>query len=243
MDAPQRYVNQLKKALGYYPTWLPQERIELGWYGTFVEGVFKRDGSLSDLNIQFETSADPTGRPIKAHEGFRFGTSGATSASGTMLDASASVTLAANHEYAWAFGAIDAKKREIIDLPQLQAAVLEQRRLGLWNDAWLIVCEVFEVETLNVLVARSRDAKGEIHARANLASPEAILLEQNASYRFDASEMFQVENAKTTTPLFGVRKVRGIFRKHVAAVRGPDGPRLDHALEHTVDEPMFTDST
>lgn len=239
MDAPRKYLEELRSELGFYPMWMPADRIELGSFGTFVTGAFRRGGCLADLGIDFVPKTQEAPNSFKKHRGMHFRAVSSTVGQADVLDTSLAVTVSADSAYAWAFGATGARKAEIENILQVQTAVLEVWRTGLWRNEWLLVSEVYEVDTLNVLIAKSRNVQGRIKGKAEIPSPEDVLLAQDASYHFDASDFFLVENAKQTTPLFGLRKVQGFFGKSVGPISGGGHVSGDPTLERAIDASMF----
>jgi hypothetical protein len=241
MDAPRRYSEELKSELGFYATWTPSDPIALGSFGTFVNGVFRKAGSLSDLGIEFVRKVHATRNSFKRYRGMKFQSSARASANAGPVDASLGVVVQAERAYAWAFGADGARLAEIEDILQVETAVLRAHDAGLWKGEWLLVTEVQEVEKLNVVIAKSESASGEISAKATVASAADVLLAGDVSYKFASDDVFIVENAKHTTPLFGLRKLRGMFKKGVRPIAGglSNEPRL--ALERTGDEALFAD--
>jgi hypothetical protein len=239
MDAPRRYLEELRGELGFYPMWMPADSIALGTFGTFDRGVFRKEGRLGDLGIDFAVETPDAKSSFKKQRGMRFGASSSTSAEASVIDASAGVTVSVDSAYSWAFGAVGARKAEIADVLQVQSAILAARRTGLWKDEYLLVSEVYEVDTLNVLIATSKNASGEIKAKGKIQTAEHILLAQDASFRFDASDVFVVDNAERTTPLYGLRKVRGFFSKGLAPISGGDPAAKEPTLERTTDASMF----
>jgi len=242
MDAPVRYIEELRSEMGFYPMWLPADRIELGSVGTFLRGVFRTSTHLADLGIEVKVTAADVKNSFKKHRGMEFRAGSSLSAQLSPGDASVSVSFSADSSYAWAFGAVGARKTEIANLLQVQSAVLEARRTGIWRDEWLLVSEVHKVDVLTVIIAKSRNARGDIRARARLPSPEDVLIAQDLSCRFDANDVFVLENAKKATPLFGLRQVRGLFRKGVEPIRGGERKSEELTLAQVPDAPMYADS-
>jgi hypothetical protein len=64
MDAPKRYITELKKKIGFYPTWIPQDPVELGAFGIPRNGIFTKEGNLASLSINFTAKAQATFREI-----------------------------------------------------------------------------------------------------------------------------------------------------------------------------------
>ena len=114
--------------------------------------------------------------------------------------------MASRRAYAWAFSALGARHAEIENILQVSTEVVRHFRKGLWRREWLLVTEVQQVEVLSVVVARSQGARGEIVAQAAVSEPADVLLSEEASFHFASSDVFLVERAKNTSPLFGLRK-------------------------------------
>jgi hypothetical protein len=169
----------------------------------------------------------------------RFGTNSETKVSSGHFDASLGVAVSTVREYAWAFGAIGARLLEIENNLHVQTAVLEAREAGLWRDEWLVVTEVQMVDVLNVVIVKSSRGEGSVSATGTLASPDDVLLVQNASVHFNSSDTFLVESALDTTPLFGLRKVRGVLNRGLKPISGGKRASDELALEREVDVEMF----
>ncbi|WP_394827328.1 hypothetical protein [Pendulispora albinea] len=242
MDAPRRYLEELRGELGFYPMWMPADRIEVGSFGRLVRGVFRKEGSLSELGIDFVAKAHESKNSFKKHRGMTFEARANANAQASLVDGALGVTVTADSAYAWAFGAVGARRVELSDILQVKTAVLAIRRAGLWNDAWLLVSEVYCVDILNVVIAKSRDAGGEIRAKTTIPHAGDVLLAQDVSCHFDAADVFTVENAKDTTPLYGVHQVRGVFRRGIEPVRGGRSSPAEPSLERTMDASMFAEA-
>jgi hypothetical protein len=247
MDAPKQYMEELRSELGFYPTWLPTAAIELGTFGTLHRGVFRRAGSLRDLAIDFTIKPGATKSSFKKHRGMQFRIRSEIKAEVGPVDAAVGVELSSRRAYAWAFAAAGARLDEIDDILPVATAILQTHRTGLWKREWLLVTEVEHVDRLSVVIAKSTDVKGEIVAKAKIADGSDILLCEESSYRFASSDVFVVENAKATTPLYGLRALRGTFRRGLEPISGGDGGKKvaddDLSLQRANDAPMFFEGT
>jgi hypothetical protein len=59
-----------------------------------------------------------------------------------------------------------------------------------------------------------------------VGTAEDILLSEDVSYRYAESDIFVVPNAKKTTPLYGLRKVRGLPEKSFRPIAAEASPAL-----------------
>lgn len=240
MDAPVQYLKELRGDLGLYPTWLPGDRIELGAFGTIVKGRFVANGQLADLGIDVEPNHHEQKFPIKKHRGMTLKAASQTTAKVGWIDAELGVDVEVSRVHAWAFAARGMSTSEIRNIYEVQRLVLEARKSGHWRGDWLLVSEIRRVDQLTVLVARSERVKGKIRANAEIAEPFDVLLQAEASFEFSTDDIFTVANAKNTTPLYGLRKLKGFLDPQLRPIHSGDGDSHGTlALEIANDEPFF----
>ena len=242
MDAPARYLDELRSELGLYPTWFPGDPIELGAFGRIVRGRFVADGRLAELGIDVVPRRQEQKTSIKKQHGMKLAAAAGAAAQGGALDAELGIDFSIEREYAWAFAARGMSAAEIGNLLEVERALLEAYRLGDWRRQWLVVAEVRHVDHLNVLVARSGQAGFRVRGRGALAEPLDVLLQEDARFELTTDDIFSVHNARNTTPLYGLRKLTGIFDPELRATRsGEGGGSVVLSLEVATDEPFFTD--
>lgn len=241
MDAPVKYLEELRGELGLYPTWLPGDPLSLGSFGRIERGRFIADGHLADLGIEIIPAEQTENQVIKKQRGMRLSAASQTTAKTGWLDAELGVEFEVAREHAWAFAARGLRKLEIGNIFEVRRAVLEAFKAGDWKRPWLLICELRRVDHLTVLVARSRHARGKIHAKGQIAEPYDILLQEDASFELSTDDVFSVPGIKRSTPLYGCRKLKGILDPGLEAVRGglDDRPGDDIALELANTEPLF----
>lgn len=239
MDAPRQYSEELKSELGFYPTWLPTDPIEIGALGTFVRGVFRKEGTLADLGIDVVLKTNPTKRSFVSQRGLSLQLATSGTATAQPLNAELGVEFKARRAYAWAFAASGAQLVETENILHVSSEVLDRRRAGLWRDEWRVVTEVQHVHVLNIVVAKSEALKGRVTAKGSISSPIDVLLSEDVSYEFDAESAFLVQNARGTTPLFGVRSVRGIFDKRLRPIARAESSEEALGLHADLDAEMF----
>lgn len=233
-------MEELRSELALYPTWLPGDPIELGSFGRIVGGRFVRDGRLADLGIEMVTMHHEQPQPLKKHRGVTFRAGSQTLAKTGWIDAEFGVDIELASKHAWVFAARGVTKVEIDNILEVRRAVLEAQRAGEWKRGWLLVSELRRAAHLTVLVARSKAVRTGIKAKARLHTPEDVLLEENAVFELSTDDVFAVPGVKNTTPLYGLRKLRGLLDPELEAIRGGS----HHAdeildLEPAPTEPMF----
>jgi hypothetical protein len=244
MDAPVRYLEELRTELGLYPTWLPGDPIELGAFGTIVRGQFVADGRLADLGIEVEPGYSSQEASFEKHRGMTLKAASQTSAKLGWIDAELGVNVEVAREHAWVFAAHGMTKVEIRNIHEVRRHVLEARKAGAWQRDWLLVSEVRRVDRLTVLVARSKHAKGKIRGKAMVEKPYEILLQEEASFELSTDDLFMAPCIKNATPLYGLRRLQGLLDPQLGVVRsGGDGGYGDDddllSLEVANNEPFF----
>lgn len=234
MDAPARYLEELRSELSAYPTWLPTDVIEVGSFGRIVDGRFVTAGRLADLDIPSELTESQLGQAFKKQRGMKL----TTGASSGAFDVGVDVKFEATSAYAWTFAARGVRKSELKNIYEVNRMVLEAFKAGQWERPWGLVTAVWHVERLAVLVARSKQVIASIHAKGTLTEPIDVLLEESATFRYESDDFFCVPGAKAVTPLYGLHKLQGWLGKDLRGIS--DGGDLSApSLEISNAEPFF----
>ncbi|MEO8698491.1 MAG: hypothetical protein ABI867_00575 [Kofleriaceae bacterium] len=210
MNAPARYLKELRNELSLYPTWLPSDRIELGTYGRLEQGRFVVDGRLSDLKIEVKPKTTRTAGNLRKSHGVKFSGSAKANADAAPVDLSLGVDIELEREHAWIFAARGIDTVEVENIAELRREILEAHKRGDWERRWLVVTEYRKVEVLDVVVARSNHAKLRATAKGVLAAAD-VLLGVDAALAVESGDVFSVVNQKNATPLYGLRKLRGFI--------------------------------
>jgi hypothetical protein len=238
MDAPERYLEELRSELSAYPTWLPTDGIELGSFGGIVDGRFVSAGRLADLDIPVESTEPPPGQSFKKQRGMKLTTGSATLATFGAFDLSVDVSFEATSAYSWAFAARGARKIEVKNILEVNRLIVEAYKAGTWERNWCLVTAVWRVDRLTLLVARSKQVTARAHAKGTVAEPFDVLLEETATFQYASDDFFCVPGAKDVTPLYGLHKLQGVLGKHLRGI-SRDIVAAPFTLETTDDEPFF----
>ena len=238
MNAPERYLVELRSELSANPTWLPTDGIELGAFGHIVDGRFVTAGRLADLDIPVDSTEPPPGQRFKKQRGMKLAMGSATAATLGAFDLGVDVSFEATNAYAWAFAARGARKIEVKNIFEVNKLVVEGYKAGTWELGWRLVTAVWSVDRLTLLVARSKQVTARVHARGTLAEPLDVLLEETATFQYAGDDFFCVPGAKAVTPLYGLQKLQGVLSKNLRGISdGVEAAPL--ALEAADDEPFF----
>jgi hypothetical protein len=242
MDAPAQYLEELRSDLALYPTWLPTDPIELGAFGTLKRGKLHVDGRLGDLGIDvIATTSETSDAPIRKSRGVRFRATSQANATSALVDASLGVTLEMERDHAWVFAARGITTVEIKNIAAVRDAVLEAQKDGRWQREWLLVTELRRVQTLNVMIARSRATRARVVAKGTVAAAD-VLLADDVTVQRDSDDLFTIENHAAATPLYALRKLQGFLRPGLRPIRGGGGPAQDGLeLEVSPEEPFGFD--
>ena len=240
MNAPQRYLEELRGELGAYPTWFPTDPVELGLFGRIVNGHLVTAGRLSDLDIVIEPTEPSPRQTFRKQRGMKLSMSATTSATLGAFDLGVDVSFEAASAYAWAFAAAGASKTEIRNIFEVNRLVVEAFKAGVWERDWLLVTGVWRVERLTLLVARSKQVTASVHAKGTVVDPLEALLEETAALKYDSDDFFCVPGAKAATPLYALQKLQGWLGKDLRGI-SEGAEATAPALEVADDEPLFVD--
>ena len=167
------YQKEMHDNLGFFATWLPGDRIEIGDAGVIKDGVFKRVGSLAELGIAFELSESSSTQDVKY-----------TSTSGTKVDfsaganvtgiAKAEITIDFSRQGAFVFHASGLRSHRIANRMEVARKLLEAYRSKVWEESWLLVETLHVAERATIIV--SEDSSAGLSLAANVAAIPSVSL-------------------------------------------------------------------
>lgn len=243
MDAPRQYTEELRSDLGFYPTWMPSDPVELGTFGTFKRGVLHREGCLADLGINIETRTNHTKNSFKAQRGMQFDFGAHAHGDVDVAGVGANVEVTSRRAFAWAFAAGGVRLARIENIFQVSTFVQAAYRTGDWKREWLLVTEVQQADWLRVVIAKSKRVHGKISTKSRLTEPVDVLLSTDVSFQFDSDDVFLLDKARDASPLYGLRALQGFLRPGLSPIAGGTTERgaEELALEEAPNAPMFAD--
>lgn len=238
MDAPARYLEELRSELSAYPAWFPTDRVELGAFGHIVDGRFVTAGRLADLDIPIVSSEPPPGQLFKKQRGMKLAMGSATVAKLGAFDLGVDVSFEATSAYAWAFAAKGARKTELKNIFEVNRLAVEAYKSGAWDRDWCLVTAIWNVDRLSLLVARSKQVTARVRAKGTLTEPLDVLLEETATFQYASDDFFCVPRAEAVTPLYGLHKLQGMLSTNLRGISDGVGAAVP-ALEVADNEPFY----
>ena len=243
MSPSTRYTNDVRERFGYYATWLPNIRIELGDVGAFDGVSFKRITSLTELKIPFarRLGLDRVDFTL-------------TSSSGVSLDAKAGVAVGVGdsgankgqlaiqfgEQGAFVFRARQCRVDELGDRLGLGATVVELCRAGMWDADWRIVDTIVHAESATVIVSNSANASLSLSAASPLELSALANVDAGISVNAQAGDVLHFIAAAGLSPMFKVIGVKqSLFAKLFGGQMTFGGPGEQQTTDAFEDEDPF----
>jgi hypothetical protein len=201
----QRYQREINDALGFHATWLPADRIELGEFGTFKEGRFRKAGRLSDLGVEVTSSEASLPQPLLYN-----------SASGTKIAlgvkagiavpaASGAVSLDFTESGACVFQAEGVRQRRIENRMAISQAIIELWKKEKWNKDWHLVEDLYTAACATIVVSLDHQASVVLSASAQglpITTTALANVGANFSVAHQDGRLVTVVGARDCSPLF-----------------------------------------
>jgi len=158
MSSPVRlYQQEMHNNLGFFATWLPSDRIEVGDAGVLDAGRFRKMTSLKDLGIEYSVEEGEATQDLKytATQGTSISTS-ADAAAAKLLKAEITVEFSRNG--AFVFHASALRQRSIQDRPSVAERLTPMVERGRWQKEWLLVESLHTAECATIIVSEESSA-------------------------------------------------------------------------------------
>jgi len=157
MASPVRlYQQEMHDNLGFFPTWLPGDRIEIGDAGVLERGRFRRMASLAELGIacEVDTSAAEQSVQYTSTQGTRIA---ATSGAAAAL-ARAEITVEFSREGAFVFHATRLHLRHLQNRTAVGDEIVKAYKKAKWDKEWLLVEALHTAERATIIVSEDTSA-------------------------------------------------------------------------------------
>jgi hypothetical protein len=241
MGSPVKlYQREMHDNLGFFPTWLPGDGIQIGDAGVLEGGRFRRAASIAELGIPCEVSAGAARQDIQytSTQGISVGTSAGAAAA----PAKGEIRIEFSREGAFLFHASRLQARQLENRAKVGDEIVKAYRRGKWDKSWLLVEALHTAERATVIVSEDSSAELVLAASADvplvslsLADPKIALTVTSARGRIvhiiggkGLHPLYSCLRLKD--PLFGapsVQPVRGAGNNESPFVR----PAIDELLE------------
>ncbi|AHG92545.1 hypothetical protein J421_5010 (plasmid) [Gemmatirosa kalamazoonensis] len=210
MASPVRlYQKEMHDNMGFYATWLPGDRIEVGDAGVLEAGRFRKMATLRELGVDVavEEAGAPQNVQYTATKGVRVESS-AGAAVATVGKAEVSIEFAASG--AFVFHATGLQQWSIRDRVALEERVRSLAESGQWRDEWLLVEAVHAATRATVIVSEDSAAGLVIDASADVPIPGVSLADPRVSLSVKSTHgrLVQVIGGEGLHPLYSCVRLR-----------------------------------
>ena len=221
------YQQEMHDNLGFFPTWLPADRIEIGDVGILEAGRFRPITSLLELGIvgKVGTGAATQNVQYTSTQGTKIAT--AAGAAATAL-AKAEITVDFSREGAFVFHASRLQQQNLENRAAVGHEIVKVYKKGKWKKEWLIVEALQTAERATIIV--SEDSSAGLVLVANAEVPVASVSLSDPKIRLTVGSMrgkiVHVIGSKGIHPLYSCLRLKDPFfgSPSVQPVRGSAAP-------------------
>lgn len=172
MGSPVKlYQREMHDNLGFFPTWLPGDRIQIGDAGVLEGGRFRRTTSIADLGIAYEVSSGAATQDVQytSTQGISLGTKAGAAADLVKGE----IRIEFSREGAFVFHATRLQARQLENRAQVSEEIVKAYRIGKWEKDWLLVETLHTADCVTVIV--SEDSSAELVLAASADMPLASI--------------------------------------------------------------------
>lgn len=158
MASPVRlYQEEMHANLGFFPTWLPGDRLEVGDVGLLDGGRFRRMASLTELQISYETVAGTTKQNVQynSSEGTKISSNLDAVAGGAVTG---QITLEFSQEGAFVFHVSRLQPTELANRVAICDEILKAYENRKWKKEWVLVESVHSAECATIIISQESSA-------------------------------------------------------------------------------------
>ncbi|MFC5102678.1 hypothetical protein [Kibdelosporangium philippinense] len=221
----EQYTREMYEKYGYFATWLPSTRVELGDVGTFSGHRFDKVTTLSELGVAFQSGVSSPRADLE------YSSSGAVSvttdgALGVVKStplASVSITFA--REGATYFQASECREQAIENLAQLQTALMPLCHNGTWHPDYVVVTRLVSTGPTMILISSRGDTRVELALNADGLGTPLPLAKAAGNFVMTAKSGLAVSVLadEGSTPLFRASQMRRrVLGRRELVFRGGD---------------------
>lgn len=230
MTTPKKqYVREMREKFGYFATWHPALKLQLGDVGVLRDQEFIRESSLRDFGITFDIQ--PGGEnaslsyesPRSVQVTFKPAGSALVGSSLGLKEAGAVVEF--QREAAVVFKATGCRTHSIANQFALGQEILQRYRDGRWDKRRVIITELVTVRSATILISSTGGAKAELRVVGKVGVAAQSLAEVSSQLELAAARdvELKVVGQGELTPLFRASGVKpSLFGDAAFLHRGQD---------------------
>ncbi len=215
MRIEKKYIRELKKQFGFYPTWLPGTPLKLGAIGVIKAGRINVIGNITDLGVEFDVLNDYDPIDLEYnHEGsatLSFKAAGSPAPTNSFLnDAHAGISVSFSKEKSFYFKANGTTSPMIKNQIELNKNILELYKNGQWDKNWVIVTEVINCTGCTILISTNASAQIDINAKADIGLDNLDIANAELGLKpaFNRGLSTNIIANSSITPLFRASKIK-----------------------------------
>lgn len=213
--ATDHYLNEIHTKYRYRPTWPPDKELRLGDVGVYDDGVFRRQATLDDFDIDFDTRTDedPAGYGYQSGRGITMQSKAeGESPEGfeAIGEAAAGLRIEFNQGDTIVFAASACRIQEIDNKLAVKRAITERAdENGEWQPEYAVITELVEAGSTTVLIADSAGGAVELQGTSsiNLGGAGIASLEADIEAVYAENLLQKTVASENATPLFGTTKL------------------------------------
>jgi hypothetical protein len=165
------YQREMHDNLGFFPTWLPGDGIQIGDAGVLEGGRFRRTASIAELGIVCEVSTAAATQDVQytSTQGISIGTKAGAAAA----LAKGEIRIEFSRKGAFLFHASRLQAQQLENRTKLGDEIVKAYERGKWNKDWLLVETLHTADCATVIV--SEDSSAELVLAASAEGPLASI--------------------------------------------------------------------
>lgn len=245
MSNPQKfYLKHMYKETGFRAAWDPGSPLEIGMIGKLdSKGAFTVWSTLAKQGIEPEILLDKSKSSIdySSQNGISIEAKAegkVPSVGGLLGETEAGFDIAFTSGQGLIFKATGYRTDKIVNIEDLQAAILEKYENGVWQKDYLIITGLATAATATIIISTGSTGKLALKAKTGISAQNLVLTDANISLTASREEgsIYRYIAKKGLTPLYSVMGVRHPWFGHpTLKVRGENEDELK-ALPFNPDE-------
>lgn len=229
------YQKEMHDNIGFFATWLPGDNINIGDIGIIDGGRFRKQTSLSELDIDFSMS--PEGAPISLQytstEGTKISCGG--NASGDILQSKAEISIDFSKTGAFLFHALNVRHFRMEGLSKVTSEIIKLFDNGNWHKGWHLIDSQHVADTATIIVSQDQSASLTLSAETSMELGSIPLADPNVKLSVASSrgKLVQIICGREIRPLYSCLRIRKNFLRssEVIPVRGRvNGPIIQEPM-------------
>jgi hypothetical protein len=219
MAINEQYAREVHGEFGYFATWLPTLKTNLGDVGIIRDGIFETIGTLQDFDITAPLPVDHHVGEVEFTSAggvsveFKGGGEAAPTGSATSGMATASFLISFSRADAILFQASGCKNSTLSNIKEVADQILSRYREGIWPPDHVFMTEVVSCEAATILISSGANAHISLTARGELSQGRVKLANANAELSVNSYSAIgtSIIGARGLTPLFRAAGIKKAF--------------------------------